>query len=160
MDYTEFFRQLRTQKGFTHDTLANLAGVHRNTVINLEQNRQVKFKTVALLLNVMGYEMESPEMRRIALLWLEAVSGIHFTLQEVIREKKKMDREYRKSKKSTIDLLNTTIAERNLTEEKLKNLLMAIEHEEVMDILSNARKLQKKTSSRTSPTAAVEAAMA
>ncbi|MCC5789762.1 MAG: helix-turn-helix domain-containing protein [Opitutales bacterium] len=156
MDYTEFFRQLRIQKGFTHDTLANLAGVHRNTVINLEQNRQVKFKTVALLLKVMGYDQDSPEIRRIALLWLEGVSGIHFTLQEVIREKKKMDREYRKSKKSTIDLLNTTISERNLTEEKLKLLLNAVENPEIMDVLKNINTYAKKVSNSSSVDMTVE----
>lgn len=154
MDYTEFFRQLRIQKGFTHDTLANLAGVHRNTVINLEQNRQVKFKTVALLLKVMGFDADSPEVRRMALLWLEGVSGIHFTLQEVIREKKKIDREYRKSKKSTIDLINTAISERNLSEEKLKLILKAVEHSEVMGVLECVGAYEKKVSSALSPTAA------
>lgn len=144
MDYTEFFRQLRVDKGFTHDTLANLAGVHRNTVINLEQNRQVKFKTVALLLRVMGYEMESAEMRRIALLWLEAVSGIQFSLQDVIREKRKMDKEYRKSKKSEVDLLNTVIGERNLSEEQIKLLLMAVENSEVMGILGQVAAFRNK----------------
>lgn len=147
MDYTEFFRHLRTEKGFTHDTLANLAGVHRNTVINLEQNRQVKFKTVALLLRVMGYEMESPEMRRIALLWLESVSGIHFSLQEVIREKKKMDKEYRKSKKSTVDLLNTVIGEKNLTDDQLSLLIMAVKNSDVMEILARVASLSSQGSS-------------
>lgn len=138
MTFPEYFRQLREESGQSYDSLANLAGIHRNTIINLEQNRSVKFKTVALLLQIMGHDENSEVTRRAALLWLEGVSGIHFSLKEVIREKKKMDRDYRKSKKSSIDILTTSISEKNLSEAEVGFLLATVENEELMNILKSA----------------------
>src|SRR5258708_18761830 len=76
MQYTQLFRRLREQKGLSHEALAKLARCHRNTVINVESGRQVKFKTIAGLMGKMGYATDSHEMASLALLWLESVSGV------------------------------------------------------------------------------------
>ena len=82
MHYTQLFRKLREARGLTLEALAKLARRHRNTVINVESGRPVKFKTIAELMVKMGYGTKSAEMKAIALLWLEAVSGIPFSQPE------------------------------------------------------------------------------
>src|SRR5581483_6746854 len=62
MNYTRQFRQLREAKNLSREQLAALAGCHRNTVINIETGRPVKFSTIADLLQKMGHARESPEM--------------------------------------------------------------------------------------------------
>jgi len=47
MDYMQLFRSLREQRGLTLEQLAKLARLHRNTVVNIESGRPVKFKTIA-----------------------------------------------------------------------------------------------------------------
>src|SRR4051812_1912018 len=76
MQYTQLFRRLREQKGLSHEALAKLARCHRNTVLNVESGRAVKFKTLARLMSKMGYASNSLEMCSVAVLWLEAVSGV------------------------------------------------------------------------------------
>jgi len=82
MDYTQLFRKLREEKDLTLEQLAELAGMHRNTVVNIEAGRPVKFKTIAALMGQMGYGANSPELKSMALLWLESVSGIPFSRSE------------------------------------------------------------------------------
>ena len=74
MHYTQLFRTLRESRGLSHEGLAKKAACHRNTVINVESGRPVKFKTVADLMAMMGYDRNSAELKSIALLWLESVS--------------------------------------------------------------------------------------
>jgi len=76
MHYAQFFRKLRELKGLSHEALAGLARCHRNTILNVEGRRPVKFKTLARLMGKMGYATNSAEMASLALLWLESVSGL------------------------------------------------------------------------------------
>src|SRR3990172_7249498 len=55
MHYTQLFRQLREARELSIDALAGRAKCHRNTVINVEKGRGVKFDTLADLMAKMGY---------------------------------------------------------------------------------------------------------
>src|SRR5690606_41157894 len=79
MHYTQLFRNLREAKGLTLEALATRARCHRNTVINVESGRPVKFKTISRLVQKMGYAADSEDMKSVALLWLESASGIRFS---------------------------------------------------------------------------------
>lgn len=77
MIYTDLFRQLRESRGLSHEALAAKAKVHRNTVINVESGRPVKFRTIARLMAAM--EATRIDTRTMALLWLEFASGLDLT---------------------------------------------------------------------------------
>lgn len=74
MIYTELFRQMRETKNLTHEQLARKAGCHRNTVINVESGRPVKFRTIAKLMKAL--HATEVQLQSMALLWVEATSGL------------------------------------------------------------------------------------
>jgi len=76
MGYSEQFRDYRERRGFTREQLAARAACHRNTVINVESGRPVRFATIVGLMQHLGYPKDSPEVKRLAHLWLEAVAGV------------------------------------------------------------------------------------
>lgn len=82
MKYSEQFAAFRKARGLSQQQLAKLAHCHRNTVINVEMGRSVKFETVARLMERMGFARTSPETKLLAVLWLKAVTGIDVTLPE------------------------------------------------------------------------------
>jgi transcriptional regulator with XRE-family HTH domain len=82
MGYSEQFQRYREARGLTREQLAAKADCHRNTVINVESGRPVKFVTILHLMEHMGYRKDSVESRQLALLWLEAASGLHITLAD------------------------------------------------------------------------------
>jgi transcriptional regulator with XRE-family HTH domain len=76
MGYPEQFQAYREGRGLTREQLATRAECHRNTVINVESGRPVRFATVIHLMQHLGYTKESPEVRVLALAWLESVTGV------------------------------------------------------------------------------------
>lgn len=141
MNYTQLFRNLRESKGLTHDGLAKLVGCHRNTVINVESGRPVKFKTIAELMAKMGYGSTSAETKSIALLWLESISGINLTQEESATDAHERIAQYRASEKEAVQLLSELIMREHLTVGQIRTLYYAAERPEVIDILENIRKL-------------------
>ncbi|HTB81248.1 MAG TPA: helix-turn-helix transcriptional regulator [Opitutaceae bacterium] len=135
MDYTRQFRQLREAKGISREHLASLARCHRNTVINVETGRPVKFSTIADLLMKMGYAKDSLEMRGMALLWLEKVSGLKFSPADAQKTAEQLRSVYRRTVRATQDELLAVIQNSHLSREQIRLLAFAARHAEVLEIL-------------------------
>lgn len=142
MNYTQLFRSIRESKGLTHDGLAKLVGCHRNTVINVESGRPVKFKTIAELMAKMGYGGSSPETKSIALLWLESISGINLTQEQSSNEAHERIAQYRASEKEAVQVLGERIMQEHLTVNQIRTLYYVVEKPEMISILENIRALQ------------------
>jgi len=139
MHYTHLFRTLRETKGLTHDSLAKMADCHRNTVINVESGRPVKFKTIADLMAVMGHDKDSPELKGIALLWLEYISGVNLTSEQSTSEaRQKIDR-YRATEQEAAQMLAETVITEHLSIDQIRALLFASGRPEIISILENIR---------------------
>jgi transcriptional regulator with XRE-family HTH domain len=82
MEYAAKFTAFREARKLSQNGLAALAGCHRNTVVNVERGRAVKFATIAGLMEKMGYSKQSGETRKLALLWFQATTGIGVRLDE------------------------------------------------------------------------------
>jgi len=141
MNYTQLFRNLRESKNLTHDALAKLAGCHRNTVINVESGRPVKFKTIAELMSKMGFDLYSPETKSMALLWLEGVSGINVTHEQSVSDAHERIAQYRATEKEAVQLLGETIMREHLSVEQIHTLYYAAQHPEAIAIVESIRKL-------------------
>jgi transcriptional regulator with XRE-family HTH domain len=141
MHYTQLFRSLREAKGLTLEELSRLSRRHRNTVINVESGRPVKFKTVAELMLKMGYPAGSSEMKSIALLWLEAVSGLPFSQAETETAARKAIATYRSTAHQATKRLEEAIGRAGLNAEQIGLLVFAARHREVLSILSSIRDL-------------------
>lgn len=148
-NYTQLFRSLREARKLTHDGLAQLAGCHRNTVINVESGRPVKFKTIAELMQKMGHGSGSEELKSMALLWLESISGIDLTQDASLEETRKRITKYRATEKEAAQLLAQTAISERLTVDQIRALLFAAGRPEVIAILENIRDLLTKA--ETSP---------
>jgi transcriptional regulator with XRE-family HTH domain len=141
MHYTQLFRSLREAKGLTLEGLAELAGCHRNTVTNVESGRPVKFKTIAELMEKMGYTAQSAELKGIALLWLEAVSGIPFSQPRTEAAALKAVAGYQRSLRDAARELEGEVVSRGLPTRQIDLLRYAIRHPEMLGILEKVRDL-------------------
>jgi transcriptional regulator with XRE-family HTH domain len=141
MHYTQLFRKLREAKGLTLEALAVLARRHRNTVINVESGRPVKFKTIAELMVKMGYGPKSAEMKGVALLWLEAVSGIAFSQPETEAAARKAVAGYHASARQAARQLDEVVARASLDVGQIELLAFAARNPGVLGILQNVRTL-------------------
>ncbi len=141
MDYTQLFRSLREAKGLTLEGLATKARCHRNTVTNVEAGRPVKFKTIARLMVKMGYPQESKEMKSVALLWLEAVSGLPFSRAGTEAAARKGVAGHRSASRDQTRLLDAVIDRANLNAEQIGLLVFAARHPEALAILASVRDL-------------------
>jgi DNA-binding XRE family transcriptional regulator len=141
MHYTQLFRTLRETKGLTHDGLARKATCHRNTVINVESGRPVKFKTIADLMAMMGYGSESPELKSIALLWLESVSGVNLTSEQSTAEARRKIARYRATEQEAAQMLADTVIAEHLSIDQIRTLLFASGRPEIISVLENIRDL-------------------
>lgn len=146
MHYTQLFRSLREAKGLTLEGLAELAGCHRNTVTNVESGRPVKFKTISELMEKMGYTAQSTELKSIALLWLEATSGIPFSQPRTEAAAFKAVAGYRRSLRDAAAQLQAEVVNRSLPIAQIDLLLFAIRHPEILSILENVRDLMASLS--------------
>jgi DNA-binding XRE family transcriptional regulator len=141
MNYTQLFRTLREAKALTHDGLAKLASCHRNTVINVESGRPVKFKTIAELMLKMGYDANSSEMKSVALLWLESISGINLTNEQSTNEARERIEQYRATEREAAQLLVDAVIANHLTVDQIRTLLFAAGRPEIIAILENIRQV-------------------
>jgi transcriptional regulator with XRE-family HTH domain len=141
MHYTQLFRKLREAKGLTLEALAGLAHRHRNTVINVESGRPVKFKTIAELMVRMGYGAKSAEMKGIALLWLEAVSGIPFSQPEIEAGARKAVAGYQAGARQAARQLDEAVARAGLEVGQIELLAFAARNPGVLAILRDLRAL-------------------
>ncbi|MGA2444509.1 MAG: helix-turn-helix transcriptional regulator [Opitutaceae bacterium] len=141
MHYTQLFRQLREIRHLSHEALARRAKCHRNTVINVESGRPVKFGTLADLMEKMGYAPESDEMRTLALLWLEAVSGISFSRPEILAAARKQAAAYGRGAQQAARQLAEAVIAAGLTADQIRLLVFAARQPEVLAIVEAVRDL-------------------
>lgn len=146
MQYTQLFRRLREQKGLSHEALAKLARCHRNTVLNVESGRQVKFKTVARLMAKMGYVSDSPEMAGLALSWLESVSGVNLADQAMLGPARQKLAPYDRSLGQAGRQLMEAVRQARLDERRIRLLAFAARRPEMLAIIESIQDLLQESS--------------
>ena len=149
MHYTKLFKRLREDKGLSLEQLARLAGTHRNTVVNVESGRSVKFKTIVQLMLKMGYAAGSAEMRSVALLWLESLSGIPFQQTETEVSARKAIATYGSSSRQAGKRLHEAINRADLAADQIELLVYAAQNEPVLNIINGVRELVLSKSDET-----------
>lgn len=135
MQYPQLFRQLREKKHLSLEALAARAGVHRNTVLNVESGRPVKFQTIATLMEEMGYAAQSPETGTMALLWLEAVSGINLVEPTSLNAARQKLATYTRSSHRAAAELAETVRRASLAEPDIRLLQTVAQRPELLSIL-------------------------
>lgn len=141
MQYAQLFRRLREQKGLSHEALAKLARCHRNTVLNVEGGRNVKFKTIASLMGKMGYPSDSPEMASLALLWLEVVSGLDLADPSTLGHARQKLAAYERTAGQAAQHLADVIRRTRLTERQIRLLIFAAQRPEMLAIIESVQDL-------------------
>lgn len=141
MHYAALFRRLREQKGLTHDAVARLARCHRNTVINVETGRPVRFATLARLVTRMGYASDSAEMTSLALLWLESVSGIDLADPAKLSGARQKTAAYARSARQAANQLAETVQKAGLNDRQVRVLEFAARNPEILRIIESIRDL-------------------
>jgi transcriptional regulator with XRE-family HTH domain len=136
MQHARLFRKLREQRGLTLDALARLARRHRNTIINLESGRPVKFATIARLMEKLGFSSESPEMASMALLWVESVSGGSLSSPGSGGDARQKAASYQRDAHRLIQHLGETIRRSGLDEREIRLLNFAARRPEVLQIVA------------------------
>ena len=149
MQYAQLFRRLREQKDLSHEALAKLARCHRNTILNVESGRQVKFKTIARLMTKMGYPSDSPEMASLALLWLESVSGVDLADPAALGPVRKKLAVYDRTLGQATQHLMDTVRQARLDERKIRLLTFAARHPEMLAIIESIQNLLQTTAAGT-----------
>lgn len=145
MQYAQFFRKLREQKGLSHDALAKLARCHRNTILNVEGGRAVKFKTVAALMGKMGYATNSPEMASLALLWLESVSGLDLADPLTLGPVRQKLANYNRTANQAAQQLMAAVRQSRLNEREIRLLTFAVQHRDILAIVESIQDLLLST---------------
>lgn len=133
MGYPEQFQFFREARGLTREQLAARADCHRNTVINLESGRPVKFATIKHLMMRMGFAADSDEVRLLALLWLESVTGFPITADEASR--------LQGMRQSDFEDLHAELSRRRLGREDVELLTFAAGNRKVLSALRAIRDL-------------------
>lgn len=141
MQYAQLFRRLREQKGLSHEALARLARCHRNTVVNVETGRPVKFKTIAGLVGKMGYATNSPELASLALLWLESVSGVDLADPATLGPARQKLAVYNRTAEQAVQHLTETIRRGRLNEREIRLLAYAAGRPEMLAIIGSIKDL-------------------
>lgn len=101
----------------------------------------MKFKTIADLMGRMGYDSDSAEMRSLALLWLESVSGIPFSRPRTEAAALKAIRGYRRTLRDSARQLEAEVIARGLVPGQIDLLIYAARHPELLSILEKVRDL-------------------
>lgn len=125
----------------SHESLARKATCHRNTVINVEGGRPVRFKTIAELMAVMGYGSDSTELKSIALLWLESISGVNLTTEQSTADARRSIAHHRATEQEAAQLLADTVIAEHLSVGQIHALLFASGRPEIITILESIRSL-------------------
>lgn len=141
MQYTQLFRRLREEKDLSHEALAKLARCHRNTIVNVERGRLVKFKTLARLMSKMGYASDSPEMASLALLWLESVSGLDLADPASLAPARQKLAAYQRTTRQAVQQLAAVVKQAGLTDKQIRLLVFAARRPEVLAILESVNDL-------------------
>ena len=141
MHYTQLFRQLRVARDLSHDMLAQRAGCHRNTVINVERGRRVKIDTLARLMEKMGYAADSAEFQALALLWLEAGTGVPFSRSETVATARKHIANLQRETEQNSRKLLLAVAEAGLTIDQIRLLVFAARQPGVLTIIDTVQKI-------------------
>lgn len=145
MQYAQLFRRLREQKGLSHEALAKLARCHRNTILNVESGRQVKFKTLARLMAKMGYASDSPEMASLALLWLESVSGVDLADPATLGPVRQKLAVYNRTLGQAAQQLLDAVRQAKLDERRIRLLTFAAQRPEMLAIIESIQDLLHTT---------------
>lgn len=145
MQYAQLFRRLREQKDLSHEALAKMARCHRNTILNVESGRQVKFKTLARLMAKMGYPSDSPEMASLALLWLESVSGVDLADPANLGSVRKKLAVYDRSFGQATQQLLEAVRQAKLDERRIRLLAFAAQRPEMLAIIESIQDLLHTT---------------
>lgn len=146
MQHARLFRKLREQRGLTLDALARLARRHRNTIINLENGRPVKFATVARLMEKLGYSTDSPEMAGMALLWVESVSGVSLSSPGKMSDARQKLASYQRDAQRLVLQLSETIRRAALEEREIRLLNFAASRPEILQIIGAVHDLLQEGS--------------
>lgn len=141
MHYTQLFRQLRVARGLSHEALARRAGCHRNTVINVERGRRVKIDTLAGLMEKMGYAADSAEFQALALLWLEAASGVPFSRPETVATARRQIAGFRREAEQNCRKLVAAVVDAALTADQISLLVYAARRPDVLAIVGAVQKV-------------------
>lgn len=139
VDYTQLFRKLRENRGLTLEQLAALARLHRNTIVNIEGGRPVKFKTIAKLMKTMGFSAGSTELKSMALLWLESVSGIPFSRPDAEGSARQAIAGFRSPARQAARRLDAAIADASLSPDDIDLLIFAAQNPAAISILEQIR---------------------
>lgn len=158
MHYTQLFRSLRESRGLTVEALSERSGHHRNTVLNVESGRPVKFRTIRELMAEMGYGANSPELRSMALLWLEEVSGIAFSRPDTEKAARKTLSTYGAAASQALRRLELAAAEEHLTADQIELLVFAARHPAALGLLGHARDLATAVAAETDASPQLRAA--
>ena len=141
MHYTQLFRQLRVARDLSHEALAERAGCHRNTVINVERGRRVKIDTLARLMEKMGYARESAEFQALALLWLEAGTGVPFSRTETVAGARRHIATLRRETEQSSRKLAMAVTDAGLSTDQIRLLVYAARQPDVLAIIGAVQKL-------------------
>ena len=139
MGYSEQFRAFREARGLSREALARRARCHRNTVINVESGRPVKFGTIVMLMESMNFSVDSPETKLLALLWLESVTGIRVSSAEAQRGAAAA--EGARTSSRPVAQLQAEVSRRRLGRDDIELLTFAARHRKVLAALKAIRDL-------------------
>jgi hypothetical protein len=95
----------------------------------------------------MGYAKASAEMRSMALLWLEAASGIPFSQPEIEASARKAISGYRAATRPAVRQLEEAIALAGLDLDQIELLAFCVRHPGILAILQNLRSLASELAS-------------
>lgn len=140
MRYSDQFKAFREARGLTPKQLAARAGCHRNTVVNVESGRPVKFATIVRLMEKMGYDETSAETKLLALLWLEAITGIRVTGDEIPRLAS-----HAKTERRALESLQSEVLQRSLEPGDIALLQWAARHRPILNSLRAIKDLVPDT---------------
>jgi DNA-binding XRE family transcriptional regulator len=141
MKYNQLFRNLREARELTHDAVAREAHCHRNTVINVEIGRPVKFTTITKLMEAMGYAENSEELKTMALLWAEDQIGISFSQEKAVGKIQTFVERAGAGRNQAVQQLISSLMENSLTEEEVQTLIFAANNSEFLEAISAFRRL-------------------
>jgi hypothetical protein len=109
----------------------------------------VKLKTISDLMAKMGYPAGSPEMMSMALLWLEATSGVTFSRPETEAAAQKAIANYGSGTRQAARRLHEAVTRAHLTTKEIDLLVFAARDPNVMTILDAVREYRLASSGDT-----------
>jgi hypothetical protein len=90
---------------------------------------------------MMGYGQDSTELKSIALLWLESVSGVNLTSEQSTEDARNKIARYRATEQEAAQMLANTVIASHLSVDQIHTLLFASGRPEIISVLENIRDL-------------------